>query len=63
MVSATTLHDVRLELANEDAVDSAQGATSSHEITLTAFLTMGLGLEEQQYVLYRPFLLQLLTHV
>jgi hypothetical protein len=48
--SATTVQDVRLELAKEDAANSARGVVSPHEVTLTAFLTMGLDLEEQQYV-------------
>lgn len=51
--SATTLQDVRLELAKDDAASSAQGVISPHNITLTTFLTTGLDLEEQQYVPYR----------
>jgi hypothetical protein len=47
---ATTLQDVQLELANKEAADVAQGAVSSHQITLMTFLTMGLDLKEQQYV-------------
>lgn len=53
--SATTLQDVRLELAKDDAASSARGVVSLHDVTPTAFLTTGLDLEEQQYVLHRPF--------
>lgn len=55
VVLGTTLHDVRLELAKEDAADSAQGTVSPHRIALTTFLTTGLGLEAQQYVLHHLF--------
>ena len=46
----TTLQDVRLELAKEDLALAAQGAISPHKTSLTSFLTIGLELEEQQYV-------------
>ncbi|KAM6491450.1 hypothetical protein JOM56_013019 [Amanita muscaria] len=52
LVSATTLQDVRLELAKEDAVQVAQGAVSPHKASLTSFLVMGLELEEQQRQLH-----------
>ncbi|KAM6501762.1 hypothetical protein JOM56_001739 [Amanita muscaria] len=44
-VSATSLQDVRLELAKEDA---AEAATCSNKMTLTSFFMTGLDLEEQQ---------------
>ena len=51
---ATTLQDVRLELAKEDSVLAtqlaAQGDISGHKTSLTSFLTTGLELEEQKYV-------------
>lgn len=47
---ATTFQDVRLALAQEDSADAAQGAISPHKTVLTTFLTMGLDLEEHQYV-------------
>jgi hypothetical protein len=47
---ATTLQDVRLELAKEEAAEAAKGCTSPHKVTLTTFLTTALDLEEQQYV-------------
>jgi hypothetical protein len=50
---ATTLQDVRLELAREEAAEAARGSTSPHKVTLTTFLTTALELEEQQYV-YAP---------
>jgi hypothetical protein len=55
VASATTLQDVRLELAKDDAASSAQGVVSPHRVTLTTFLMTGLDLEEQQYVVHRPF--------
>lgn len=54
MALATTLQDVRLELAKDDAASSAQGVISPHRIMLTTFLMTGLNLEEQQYVLHHP---------
>ncbi|KAF9470194.1 hypothetical protein BDN70DRAFT_821649, partial [Pholiota conissans] len=48
--NTTTLQDVRLELAKEDAEAVSAGICSPHEISLTEFLTKGLELEEQQYV-------------
>jgi hypothetical protein len=47
---ATTLHDIRLELAREDAAVAAGGVISPHETTLTTFLTVGLDLEGMQCV-------------
>lgn len=63
VASATTLQDVRLELAKDDAASSAQGVVSPHKITLATFLMTGLDLEEQQYVPASPSPLQHLTQV
>ena len=49
LLLATTLQDVRLELAKEEAAEAARGRVSPHDITLTTFLTTALDLEEQQY--------------
>jgi hypothetical protein len=48
---ATTLQDVRLALAKEEAAEAARGRISPHKVTQTTFLTMALDLEEQQYAL------------
>ncbi|KAM6492909.1 hypothetical protein JOM56_011043 [Amanita muscaria] len=51
-VSATSLQDVRLELANEDAAQArANETTHSIKATLTSFFMTGLDLEEQQHQL------------
>lgn len=63
MALATTLHDVRLELAKEDAVSLAKGTVFPHDITLTTFLVTGLQIEEQQCVVHSSFPLQRLTSV
>lgn len=47
---ATTLQDVRLELAKEDADAMVAGATQPHSTSPTAFLMKGLELEESQCV-------------
>ncbi len=47
---ATTIQDIRLELAKEDANDATNGINFLHETTVTTFLTKGLELEGQQYV-------------
>lgn len=47
-----TLQDVRLELAKEDAADTAKGVVSPHSTSVTEFLIKGLELEEQQYVVF-----------
>ncbi|KAF9470706.1 hypothetical protein BDN70DRAFT_939490 [Pholiota conissans] len=46
--NTTTLQDVRLELAKEDAEAASSGISPPHKISLTEFLTDGLELEEQQ---------------
>ncbi len=45
---ATTIQDIRLELAKEDANDTANGNSPAHETSVTMFLTKGLELESQQ---------------
>lgn len=47
---ATTLQDVRLELAKEETRLVALGEISVHTTSLTSFLVTGLDLEEYQYV-------------
>lgn len=44
----TTLQDVRLDLAKEEAAEAAGGHISPHNVTLITFLTTALDLEEQQ---------------
>lgn len=44
----TTLADIRLELAQQEMADATSGL--AHEVTPSAFLTLGFDLEEQQYV-------------
>jgi len=45
---ATTLQDVRLELAKEEAVNAARGVLPKHKITLTGFFFAAFDIEEQQ---------------
>ena len=42
--------DVKLELAKEEEADAGRGVIRSHEVSAGTFLTVGLELEEQQYV-------------
>lgn len=44
----TTIQDIRLELAKEDAVEAAKGVISPHTTSATVFLTKGLEIEAQQ---------------
>jgi len=48
--------DVKLELAKEEEADAGRGIIRSHETSPSTFLTVGLDLEEQQYValLFEP---------
>jgi hypothetical protein len=46
----TTLQDVRLQLAREEAAQVATGNAPRHKISLPAFLIIGFELEETQYV-------------
>ena len=45
---ATTVQDVRLELIQEEAHETAYGVLPPHKISASSFLTIGLELEEQQ---------------
>jgi hypothetical protein len=53
------MSEVRLELANEEALDAVRGKESLHDVSAGKWLTMGLELEEQQCVmkslLYTPY--------
>ena len=53
--------DVRLELANEESADAAQGKETLHNVSAGKWLAMGLDLEEQQYVGCTAFIVHLLT--
>ncbi|KAJ2921118.1 hypothetical protein H1R20_g15975, partial [Candolleomyces eurysporus] len=47
----TTLQDVRLQMAKEDAEEAARGAISAHQTSISSFLITGIELEEQQRTL------------
>jgi hypothetical protein len=47
---ATTMADVRLELAKEELAEAKNGAELMHDVSPNTFLHVGLELEEQQYV-------------
>ena len=49
---ATTLQDVRLALAKEEAAQVALGNLPRHKMSLSAFLIAGFELEDTQYVAY-----------
>jgi len=42
--------DVKLELVKEEAADAAWGIIHLHDTSASIFITVGLDLEEQQYV-------------
>ena len=44
----TTLQEIRVELAKEDAKEASQGINPPHKTSLTSFLMKGFDLEEQQ---------------
>jgi len=46
----TTLQDVRLALAKEEAAQVALGELPRHKVSLSAFLLTGFELEDSQYV-------------
>lgn len=50
VLPGTTLQDVRLELAREDAMQAALGNLPRHKVSSVAFLIIGLELEDSQYV-------------
>jgi hypothetical protein len=49
-VVETTLQEVRLELAKEEAAQVALGNLPRHKISMSAFLMIGFELEDSQYV-------------
>jgi hypothetical protein len=46
----TTLQDVRLQLAKEEAAQAALGELPQHSMSALAFLMTGFDLEDSQYV-------------
>jgi len=48
IISATTLQDVWLQLAKEDAAEAALGVLPQHKVTLPTLLMAGLELEDSQ---------------
>lgn len=52
-ILATTLQDVRLELAKEEAVNAERGVLPKHKITSTGFFFAAFDIEEQQWVLFQ----------
>ncbi|KDQ53095.1 hypothetical protein JAAARDRAFT_49877 [Jaapia argillacea MUCL 33604] len=46
--ATTTLNNVRLELAKEEAADAARGVATAHKVTISVFLSSGLEIKEQQ---------------
>ncbi|KDR65055.1 hypothetical protein GALMADRAFT_217693 [Galerina marginata CBS 339.88] len=51
--STTTLQDVRLALAKEEAAEVALGNLPRHKMSLSAFLIAGFELEDSQYLIRR----------
>ena len=47
-ISATTMQDVRLELAQEETRQLASGHVNRHKVTMTGFFSMGFDIEDQQ---------------
>jgi len=48
ILPGTSLEDVRLELANEDAVQAALGKLPRHKVSSVGFLMIGFELEDSQ---------------
>ena len=46
--TATTLHDVRLELARNETLQLASGCVPQHKVSMTGFFSMGFDIEDQQ---------------
>jgi hypothetical protein len=46
--AGTTMADVKLELAKEEAADIESGRQTLHDVSASRWLAMGLDLEEQQ---------------
>ena len=45
-----TMKEIRLRLAKEDQEDISMGKMPLHEVSANEFLTVGIDLEDQQYV-------------
>lgn len=45
---ATTLQDVRLELARKETRELASGHTPRHKVSMMGFFSMGFDIEDQQ---------------
>jgi len=54
-IVATTLQDVRLAVAQEEAAQVALGKLPRHKMSLSAFLLAGFELEDSQYVIWKTF--------
>ena len=52
LFTETTLQDVRLRLAREEATQAALGDLPRHNTSLLTFLMIGFELEDSQYVLH-----------
>jgi hypothetical protein len=50
LIAATTLQDVRLELARNETLKLAFGHEPRHKVTMTGLFSMAFDIEEQQYV-------------
>lgn len=60
----STLQDVRLELAREEASNVALGREPRHKISMATFMMTGFDLEDSQYVLFtRPNVSRMLITV
>ena len=57
----TTLQDVRLELAREEAARSALGTIPRHEVSMATFLMTGFELEDSQCVIH-PLVYLITSH-
>ena len=44
------MHDIQLRLAREEEAEISRGRFASSELTPSTFLSIGLKLEEEQYV-------------
>jgi len=52
LLSVTSLADIQLELAAEEAEEAVCGIVSLHEMSASVFLSVRLDLEQQQYVFH-----------
>jgi hypothetical protein len=50
LTAATTLQDVRLELARNETLQLASGHVPRHKVTMTGLFSMAFDIEDQQYV-------------